>query len=279
MEDSRSQTDEYHPLLMAAKDCCSVKRINRELFELLDLQEIEHVACYVVTESGKLLVQEKKFNAIFGKVPPRWQSFGGCNFRNSVLRMLNSLRLELADESAILLTNETLLRSSPLLIRCSSQPTLLQVFLVKDRVVNSAWSAERARSALGSEVVPAEAGLSGNVRDSVRKAGDCVIAVTMEEARSYSHWRSCDLESFNMLQGVIAELQAGPMKPDLLLLPRREERSPVDTDTMEKLKRIRDLFNSMTQLRDFSVSPWVPMLWSEASFWFQQEKIKRFLNK
>jgi hypothetical protein len=43
--------------------------------------------------------------------------------------MMNSLRLELMDEAGLVLTEENLIRCSPLHIDAGSQPTLLQVFV------------------------------------------------------------------------------------------------------------------------------------------------------
>jgi hypothetical protein len=263
-----------HPLLVAAKNSVNTE----DVLELLELQEIEHVASYVLTESGKLCVQEKKAHwlfqsAMFSKASTsRIQSFGGCNYSNSLIRMINSLRLELMDEAAILLNDDTLIRASPLFIRCSSQPTLLQIFLVKDSCVGSLWSAEQARKVLGSDTVPPDAAMKDSVAELVKEAGRCIISMDLEEAKSHPGWRSCDLQSFRLLETFIDELRSGEMKSEMILLPAEQGVK------IEKLLRIQALFNASSSLKEISVAKWFPMLWDDASWWFEKGKIKKLIE-
>jgi hypothetical protein len=71
-----------HALVGALKACASHKK-EEMLEELLDLDIIWHVACYVLTDSGRMFVQSKK-KEWFGKKVSigdgRFQSFGGCKY-------------------------------------------------------------------------------------------------------------------------------------------------------------------------------------------------------
>jgi len=113
------------------------------LEELLrpQLHVVKHVAVYVVTTDWKLVVRVKKKK----KQAESLTAFGGCDHPTSVLRMLNSLRLELMDEAALILKHRNVVSFSPLCIRGD---TLLQVVLVPQSWVEQAalWCPESVRA-------------------------------------------------------------------------------------------------------------------------------------
>jgi len=131
-----------HPIY----SCCAAIMASSEgraaLEELLcpSLHVVHHAAMYVVTTGGKLVVRVKKKR----KQAESWTAFGGCDYPNGVLRMLNSLRLELMDEAALNLKRCNVVSFSPLCIRGD---TLLQVVLVSQSWVEQAglWCPESVR--------------------------------------------------------------------------------------------------------------------------------------
>ena len=271
-----------HPLLALVVDCGS---LDEDLFdEISSLRLIKHVACYVVIERGELLVQRKAVNPVarlFGSCSTRIQSFGGCDFPNSIYRMINSLRLELLDEAGLVLSNQNLVRASNLHLICNSDDdvTLVQVLLVKDDVVPLLWSAEVARKNLGTDLVPPEAGSLqfDAIPPLVRQAGQCIETLSLAEPIGKSGWRTCDFESLLQLQDVIASLRNGECKDALeLVVPH----SAVSKLRLKQLERLREIFNSnlFSPLRAFSMQPWMPMLWTEAKSQLEDEKfIKKLI--
>ena len=75
-------------------------------------------------------------------------AFGGCRHPNNVLRMLNSLRLELVDEASVILKHTNMAACSPL---CILDNALLQVVLVPQSWVDQAalWCPESVREQHG----------------------------------------------------------------------------------------------------------------------------------
>jgi hypothetical protein len=260
-----------HPLVDALRRVHAASPAALE--DMAEIDVLWHVACYVVTDAGRLFVQQKSAHwaqSIFGQIgPTRMQSFGGCNFPNSVHRMMNSLRLELMDESGLVLTPENLLRCSPLIVDPGEpQSTLLQVFLVKGHVGKDLWSAETARKVLGRKDVPPEAGMEPDVKPHVRAAGACVKSIDLETAKAAGSWRRCDFESFCALEQIIAQLRETEFESDEMVLCPAKAGTP--RNVWERLITLRRVFNSdaCAPLRVLSQQPWKPMLWDDASEWF-----------
>ena len=132
-----------HPLYSCCATIMASSKGRAALEELLrpSLHVVKHAAMYVVTTGGKLVVRVKKKK----KQAESLTAFGGCDYPNSVLRMLNSLRLELMDEAALNLKHRNVVSFSPLCIRGD---TLLQVVLVPQRWVEQAalWCPESVRA-------------------------------------------------------------------------------------------------------------------------------------
>lgn len=235
------------------------------LSSLFEIQVIHHVACYVITDAGNLLVQKKKSNSLLSS-QFIIQSFGGCNYPNHVVRMMNSLRLELMDECGLILKEDNLIRSSPLII-IPYGATLLQVFMVKDEKVNHCWSAEQARKIMGNERVPPEAG-GNEVDEEVRMIGNCIHKIPLSEVKTSGKWRNCDLESFNHLESTINRLLEGEMESDELVLVENTWRSE---DVWNKLLKLKLTFDSpeLEEFRKMTRLPWHPILWNDASRLFE----------
>jgi hypothetical protein len=70
------------------------------LESLLIRTPFQHVATYVVVQSKWSLVCKMRKRT--ANKPEERRKFGGCEYANNVPRMMNSLRLELMDESALL---------------------------------------------------------------------------------------------------------------------------------------------------------------------------------
>jgi hypothetical protein len=245
---------DQHPLIHALRDVQNTVRLTA----VLELDVISHVATYVITESGNVMVQQGR-RAV--------QTFGGCNYANAIPRMMNSLRLELMDEGGLVLSPENLVRCSPLVIAPGTRDcTLLQVCLVKVPP-RSLWSAEKARNRLGRGVPP-EAGLLGDfVAPQIKAAGSCIVALPLETAHK-AEWRSCDKTSLLALKPAIARLREGKESPDLLEVLPNPANTPVRL--MRRVAALQTHFNSddLEPLRKLSVLPWCPMLWDEAGRWF-----------
>ncbi len=260
-----------HPLIDALRQVHA--RSPTAVEELAELDALWQVACYVVTDAGRLFVQQMSphwAQTVFGDTTPkRMQSFGGCNFPNGVHRMINSIRLELMDEGGLVLTPENLLRCSPLVVDPGQpQSALLQVFLVKDDAIGPLWSAEVARKRLGKKEVPADAGMASHVEPHVRAAGSCVHAIELDKAKTAGSWRRCDLESFCALEQIIAQLQEKGFVSDEMVLFAAKPGTP--DNVWKRLVALRTLFNSdaCAPLRALSQQPWKPMLWGDATKWF-----------
>ena len=123
-----------------------LSKLNRNhpdrLAELLDTKFINHVATYVVDPSNRgVIVWERRWKtAKYGE----WSAFGGCNASRSLIEAMNSLRLELMDESGIVTTSsDCSFRYSPL---CILDNVLLQVIAADGINVEKLWSLEVARS-------------------------------------------------------------------------------------------------------------------------------------
>jgi len=130
-----------HPLY----SCCATIMASSEGQEALEelmlphLRIVKHVAVYVVTTEGQVVVRRKK-----KKQANSLTAFGGCERPHSVLRMLNSLRLELMDEASMILKYSNMAACSPL---CIMGNALLQVVLVPQSWVDQAalWCPESVR--------------------------------------------------------------------------------------------------------------------------------------
>ncbi len=256
-----------HPLLQNLQVCDK-----DDLEELVALDALWHVACYVVTDEGRLIVQSRKaiWASVFGLSQdqrPNVQSFGGCNFPNSLVRMTNSLRLELMDECGLVLTPENLVRSSPLILYPGEpQSVLLQVFLVREAAVpiDSLWSAEQARKSLGTATVPEDAGMWAIVPPEIRKMGACVKMIDFDSAKDAGRWRRCDLESLVSLDPLIARLRSEAFESSDVVLMAAKPGTP--ENVWRRLQALKRLVNSASfdAFRALTMQPWAPLLWSEA---------------
>ena len=85
------------------------------LEELMGLPALRHVATYVVTTRADMLVLKKNVT-VKKKKKTAYRSFGGCDYPNSIVRMINSLRIELADESGLIPRAELKPLFSPLCV-------------------------------------------------------------------------------------------------------------------------------------------------------------------
>ena len=123
-----------------------LSQLNRDhpeqLAKLIDTKFLRHVATYLVDRSTRGVVvweyQTKKMKN------PQWSAFGGCQTKKSLIEAMNSLRLELMDESGIVTTSSNYEFSySPL---CILDDVLLQVIAVDGISVADLWSPEVARN-------------------------------------------------------------------------------------------------------------------------------------
>lgn len=172
-----------------------LQRINQPLYAAIqgyrplyaaNLQCINHVAAYILTDKGNIILQN------FGAV---WQALGGYNSPHSLPYMINAMRLEMLDEGNVVVTNDNLIRASPLYVRPLSRTNaLLQVFLLKEGPWTTAIrSQERARFKKNPNVV-----------HLVPLAG----AEATAEKEPHT-WSKPNVDSFNWLkaQGVFAAIQ------------------------------------------------------------------------
>ena len=233
----------------------------QHLKPIIDLSVIHHVGVFVVTNGGMLLVQKMKKYV---------QSFGGCNFANSLVRMVNSLRLELMDESSLLFSSPGFLRASPLVIMPHGrQATVLQVLLYDHKTLASAslWSAEHARKFFRKKVVPHGWTPAALVPSAVFEAGRVMQLIELSKARKMDdhQFRKCDRLAFMALSPIVDELLRGRMSNEAVLLPR--VLGETSDSVMQDLERVVAgiNLNEMSDLRAFMTShPWRPLLWDDA---------------
>ena len=123
-----------------------LSQLNRDhpeqLAKLIDSKFLKHVATYLVDRSTRGVVvweyQTKKMKN------PQWSAFGGCQAKKSLIEAMNSLRLELMDESGIVTTSANYhFRYSPL---CILGNVLLQVIAADGIDTEELWSPEVART-------------------------------------------------------------------------------------------------------------------------------------
>ena len=110
--------------------------------QLIDAKFLRHVATYLIDCSNRgVIVWERKTNKMkYGE----WSAFGGCNAKRSLVEAMNSLRLELMDESGIVTTSANYcFRYSPL---CIMGNVLLQVIAADGIDTEELWSPEVART-------------------------------------------------------------------------------------------------------------------------------------
>ena len=240
-------------------------------------QCLKHVATYVVTDQNELVVQRKSS----GK-----QVLGGCNFANSVIRMMNSLRLESMDEGAVVLTEGTVLRISPLFATVQGgEAVLLQVVLLKSEGAAGLWSPEKARSRLGKKIfgtrlVPENAGLRRNPAWWMKGAGNCVETISLADAVNPQGWRPCDWQSFitlneaGVFQRILDQHTPYPSMDELVIL------GGASSSLLSGLEDMQAHYNhpSMHALRQLSLQPWAPILWRDASILQSREKLEAFLG-
>eukprot|EP00040_Diaphanoeca_grandis_P013192 m.66758 g.66758 ORF g.66758 m.66758 type:complete len:374 (-) comp23721_c0_seq1:78-1199(-) len=273
-----------------------------QLCDLMAISTIHHVATYVVTSQGNVLLQRSRKNT--------HQSLGGCNYPNSLPRMMNSIRLELMDEGSVVLTNDNLIRISPLYALTTTysrkpKVVLLQVALVKHESMSDLWSAEKARSRLGEYQVPPQAGIQAS--EKVKAAGRFVHHVPLTDCvEGTLKWRECDWDSFVALRntGVFDRIQDmetpytdgnklvlldPPPKGlnhhhnfmNLALVQKYFTPSEESKSTLKaNLENMQSLFNhdTMRALREVSVTPWTPILWRDTQFLNSFELLKTFVN-
>ena len=123
-----------------------LSKLNRDhpeqLATLINTKFLRHVATYLIDRSTNGVVlwecQTKKMKY------PEWRAYGGCYKERSLIEAMNSLRLELMDESGIVATSSNYDFSySPL---CILDNVLLQVIVVDGIDTEELWSPEVART-------------------------------------------------------------------------------------------------------------------------------------
>ena len=123
-----------------------LSQLNRDhpeqLAKLIDTKFLRHVATYLVDRSTRgVVLWEYKTKKMKN---PEWSAFGGCEAKRSLIEAMNSLRLELMDESGIVATSSNYDFSySPL---CILDNVLLQVIVVDGIDLADLWSPEAART-------------------------------------------------------------------------------------------------------------------------------------
>ena len=121
-----------------------LSKLNRDhpeqLATLIDTKFLRHVATYLIDRSttGVVLWERKT------RKKTEWRAFGGCEAKRSLPEAMNSLRLELMDESGIVTTSSNYnFYYSPL---CVLGNVLLQVIVVDGIDMAGLWSPEVARN-------------------------------------------------------------------------------------------------------------------------------------
>eukprot|EP00760_Papus_ankaliazontas_P028033 PhM_4_TR3492/c0_g1_i2/m.96859 len=262
-----------------------------------------HVAAYVVTLQGEIIVQGCR----------SVQAFGGCRTANSIFRMVNSLRLELMDESSLLTTEAAFVRASPLY--CLGD-VLVQVFVydrtkigdgTKESVRRTLFSPERSRTScrergLFSYDIVLRAKVFNDteaqsiVRDRVPAAGRHVYTLELSTAHA-AKWRSCDRTVFDALlsgghidaaitgtRECVADADVGliPLSPRVSVtssactwlreysqwLTGASGGGPREASVARVLELV-NLHDDLACLRRVVREPWYPLLWTDAAKYLQ----------
>eukprot|EP00759_Apiculatamorpha_spiralis_P025710 PhF_6_TR29086/c0_g1_i3/m.42412 len=223
---------------------------------------LSHVAAYVVTTKGNVLTQGVR----------AMKGFGGCRHPNTVIRMMNSLRLELMDESSLLTTHPAFLRASKLYIH---DDVLCQIFLFDEDIldIKSLYSPESARSAKGGAEFPPDCVLKDiNFTKHTHAPPNAKMFQYIALNQSVK-WRQCDGKSFaalnalgafeGLLRGSSATVDDGEDDTDSFLVIAPGSTGAASSHTEE----LAQLFNvpEMKYFRRFTRMPWVPVLWKCAT--------------
>lgn len=188
--------------------------------------------------------------------------------------MINSLRLELMDESSILLGPNNLIRMSPLYLYpiSTTQSVLLQVILVRSATTTDLWCPEKARAKRRG--VPLDAVLTGSATEEMKQAGRIIERISLSKiGNDGSKWRKCDWDSFSALRrlGVIDQLMSHAGNDAFSTPDPAENKMTVITQKFSA-KSAFDLAHcvnqpspSMEAFRMRTVEPWAPILWDDAN--------------
>ena len=160
-----------------------------------------HCAQYYITDEGDMVAQKR------GSRQKTLRAFGGCNWRSSVVRMINSLRLEAMDEGSIILSHDNFISASPLYLlplQDGGGAVLLQVVKIKSEWLRrtTLWCPEAARSKHPG--LPVHAGVAAAVQAGVVQDFASPIQVFPMDTALQKSWRHADLLSLQALQPVLA---------------------------------------------------------------------------
>ena len=221
----------------------------------------KHVATYMITIDGRVVVQKKSVKRNRRRVP-KYQAFGGCNNPSNIFRMINSLRLELMDESSFVAQDDQNVVFSPL---CVWQDVLVQVLLVDSEKLPSfrLWSPESVRSHgiyVNHDPSIASAQLGRDIKRSVEIAP---VSIDHMRGLGYADWREADGLCFDALTDVMNNMLRGMDYDDDVILLGEETVSP-----FAAIRGFLPSFNKsplLKGLRRRTRECWRPMLWQEAT--------------
>ena len=169
---------------------CALKKV-------MAFQVIHHVAAYVIDRSDGTVLLYKKVSK-GKKKSVSHQTCGGCNYPGNFIQRVNSLRLEMMDEFALIPRDCVY---SPLVLNGT---VLLQIVVVNSIDVKKCWSVESARERVTHfRLCDPEVLTDGNLAQAM-KVCDVVgefVKTPLSEAGNL-HWgtRTEDLKSFRLLR-------------------------------------------------------------------------------
>ena len=129
-----------HPLLQSMYDMHKESRAGLE--SVFNKTPFKHVATYVVVLSKAALLCNVVPKTKKKKQEER-AAFGGCSSANNLFRMINSLRLELMDEAALLILEGD--KDAYFHDLCVVEESLVQVLVLKDLPATGVFCPEKAR--------------------------------------------------------------------------------------------------------------------------------------
>jgi len=233
-----------HPLLQIFN-----KHYNQNYIKkLFNYKLFNHVVMYIVTNKNNIFLQKNDNN--------EYQTFGGCNFPNNIFRMINSLRLELMDESSILLSNDIVINISSLFIidKC-----LIQVVYVKDDLYNL-WNPEKAREKLGIIKVPDNIVLNKHNITKISLSGNNIYKLSFNDIYKIK-WRNCDFYSLQILikNNILININNLKFSNKKFFLSNNN----INNNIIDFLYIYNYLLDD--EIRNIALKNWYPILWTTAS--------------
>ena len=172
------------------------------LQKVMAFNAIKHVATYVIDKRDNTILLYKK---TAGKKKGEHTTCGGCDYESNIIQRINSLRLEMMDEMAMIPRQAVF---SPLVL---NGDVLLQVVLMDGVDETKCWSVEAARDSLHDVHLQDPDNVQPSSLRRARQAstGEWVRVSLKERVCDHLKWRTEDFKSFRVLKKLVHTMMEG----------------------------------------------------------------------